>query len=115
VLLSKIGMKGVAVSDVMRAMMRLGFQDDEIYDVFVAMGLPAEEIEPLIERIKKEFEEAEIPALPLHVSREILQELQPILKEIEQTLLVKLESISLKLELLKNLVIRRCQLENAKQ
>ena len=97
----------MAVSDVMRAMMRLGFQDEEIYDVFVAMGLPGEEIELLIERLRGEFERAEIQPLSLHVSREVAEGLKPILKEMEQTLAVKLEAISLKLELLKNLQTRR--------
>jgi hypothetical protein len=99
----------VAVSDVMRAMMRLGFQDEEIYDVFVAMGLPGEEIELLIERLRREFEGVEIQPLPLHISREVTEELKPILKEMEQTLAVKLEAISLKLELLKNQVHRCLQ------
>ena len=100
-------MKGVAVSDVVRAMMRLGFQDEEIYDVFVAMGLPGEEIELLIERLRREFDGAEIQPLSLHVSKEVVEELKPILKEIEQMLSIKLEAILLKLELLKNLLTRR--------
>jgi len=93
----------VAVSDVMRTMMRLGFQDEEIYDVFVAMGFPPEEIELLIERLRGEFEKAGIQPLSLHVSREVMEGLRPILKEMEQTLVVKLEAISLKLELLRNM------------
>jgi len=99
-------MKSIAVSDVMRAMMRLGFQDDEIYDVFVAMGLPGEEIELLIERLRKEFEGTEIQPLSLHISSEVKEELKPLLKEMEQAIVVKLDAILLKLELLKSLLTR---------
>lgn len=94
-------MKGVAVSDVMRAMIRLGWGDEEIYDVFVATGLPPEEVELLLERLREEFQDSGIQPLSTHVAREVSEVVKNLLAELEQKLAPKLDGISLRLELLK--------------
>lgn len=50
--------KGITTSDVIRSMKRLGFSDEEVYDVLAGLGLPGEQVQLLIERISREFEEA---------------------------------------------------------
>ena len=50
----------MAASDVIRSMKRLGFADDEIYDVLTGVGLPGEQVQLLIERVSAEFDEAKL-------------------------------------------------------
>lgn len=92
----------IHISDIMRTMMRLGFDDGEIHDIFVAMGFPDDEVMALVDRLREEFEEMQIEPLPTHLAREVLKELERRLAELENKILPRLDAISMKIDVLRN-------------
>ena len=89
---------GLAASDIIRSMMRLGFPREEIYDTLTGVGLPGEQIQLLIDRVNVEFEEAKLETRSSQISTEVGKLLEERMEELKTTLFPKLSFISQKLE-----------------
>lgn len=94
--------KGLAASDVIRSMMRLGFPHEEIYDTLTGIGLPGEQIQLLIDRVSIEFEEAKLETRRSQLSTEVERLLGERTEEVKAMLFPRLSSISQTFELFEN-------------
>lgn len=63
--------KGLAATDVILSMFRLGFSPEEIYDTLTGAGLPGEEVQLLIDRVEAEFEEARLETRTSRMAKEV--------------------------------------------
>ncbi|MEM0359389.1 MAG: hypothetical protein QXF20_02955 [Candidatus Hadarchaeales archaeon] len=77
-------MGGVAVSDLIRSMMRMGFSREEIYEVLAGAGVFGEEIHLLIEHVGAEFGEAGLETRPSHLALELIRWLKPELEALSR-------------------------------
>jgi len=92
---------GLAASDVIRSMMRLGFTRDEIHDTLAGLGLPGEQVQLLIDRIAADFHEAGIEPQPSRLGKEIREVFKIELEETKHELLVRVDSLSREVGLLR--------------
>lgn len=90
---------GLAASDIIRSMKRLGFPHEEIYDTLTGIGLPGEQVQLLIDRVSVEFEEAKLETRSSQLATEVRGLLGERMEELESVLSSKLSSISQKFEL----------------
>jgi hypothetical protein len=84
-------------------MFREGFSRDEIQDVLTGIGLPWQEVLLLIERIEAELQEAGFESRPTQMKKV----LEGMFEGMKQELLIRLDSLSRQLELLKFELKRR--------
>jgi DNA-binding transcriptional MerR regulator len=91
-------MKGVAVSDLIRSMLRMGFSREEIYEVLAGAGVFGEEIHLLMEHLRAEFEESGLEARPSHLAGELLRALKPELEALVREVTARLDSLRLEVE-----------------
>jgi chaperonin cofactor prefoldin len=90
---------GLAASDIIRSMMRLGFPREEIYDTLTGMGLPGEQVQLLIDRVRIELEEAKLENRSSQLATEVGRVFGERMEELETALSSRLSSISQKFEL----------------
>jgi predicted site-specific integrase-resolvase len=93
--------RGLAASDVIRSMKRLGFANDEIYDTLAGIGLPGEQVQLLIDRVSAEFEEAELESQISRLGSEVREIFEEVLKKVQLALIAKMDSLSRELQFLK--------------
>lgn len=93
---------GIATSDVIRSMKRMGFSHEEIYDVLTGIGLPGEQVQLLIDRIQEEFEEAKLEPHTTRLGLEVREVFEEKLGEVQHTMSVRMDSLSSELQLMKN-------------
>ncbi len=90
---------GLAASDIIRSMMHLGFPREEIYDTLTGIGLPGEQVQLLIDRVRIELEETKLETRSSQLATEVGRVFGERMEELETTLSSKLGSISQKFEL----------------
>ncbi|MCS7131369.1 MAG: hypothetical protein NZ934_01380, partial [Hadesarchaea archaeon] len=93
---------GIAASDVIRSMKRLGFADDEIYDTLTGIGLPGEQIQLLIDRVSAEFHETGLKPQTFRLASEAEKVFQKAFMEANSILLAKMDLLSRELRSVKN-------------
>lgn len=93
---------GIAASDVIRSMKRLGFANDEIYDTLTGIGLPGEQIQLLIDRISAEFHEAGLEPQTSRLALEVEKIFRKEFLEANSLLLAKVDLLSRELKLVRN-------------
>lgn len=103
---------GLASTDVIRSMRRLGFQRGEIYDTLTGTGLPGEEIQLLIDRVEVEFEDARLEPRTSRLAEEVdrifrarLEKSKSEFKEKLHSLDYALQSIKSEVEKLKDRIV----------
>jgi DNA-binding transcriptional MerR regulator len=94
--------KGIATSDVIRSMKRVGFPDGEIYDVLTGAGLPGEQIQLLIDRVSAELYDAKLESKSSHLETKMREILRSELDGGSQAILSKLEQLSLEIQFMRN-------------
>ncbi len=92
---------GVAASDVIRSMMRMGFSHDEIYDVLTGIGLPGEQIQLLTDRVSVEFHEAKLEPRTSRLGVEVGRIFEGAFEELRHELFARMSSIARELEFVK--------------
>jgi len=92
---------GVAASDVIRSMMRMGFSHDEIYDVLTGVGLLGEQIQLLIDRVSAEFHEAKIEPRTSRLGVEVDRVFGEAFEELRSELFARMGSVARELEFVK--------------
>lgn len=92
---------GVAASDVIRSMMRIGFAHDEIYDVLTGVGLPGEQVQLLIDRVSAEFREAKLESQSSRLGAEVSEVFRAELADVQHEMVTQIDRISRELELVK--------------
>ncbi|MEM2508338.1 MAG: hypothetical protein QXF11_03015 [Candidatus Hadarchaeales archaeon] len=80
------------ITDVIRAMFALGFSPEEIYEILSMAGLPWEDAQLLIERLKNESEK--------FVGREdrLLKAVEEVVRQNHSELIEKLSSMEMKID-----------------
>jgi len=108
---------GLAASDVIRSMMRCGFDRDEIYDVLVGIGLPGEQVHLLIDRVSAELEEMELEPRPSKLEKTLQKTLEEALARIKIELFAELAPVVRKIndiaEMLESLESRETKKKKA--
>lgn len=94
--------KGLAASDVIRSMKRLGFADDEIYDVLTGVGLPGEQMQLLIDRVSAEFEEANLESRTSRLAIEVQRIFNDSLMGAKSEMSIKMSTLSDELQLIRS-------------
>jgi hypothetical protein len=89
---------GISALDVIRSMMREGFSHDEVYDVLAGMGLPGEQVQLMIDRVKIEFEGAGLEPRTYRLAAEVEKVFHEEFENFQRDILVKLDSISRKID-----------------
>jgi hypothetical protein len=84
-------------------MMREGFSRDETYDVLAGMGLPGEQVQLMIDRVKIEFEGAGLESRPYRLAVEVEKVFRETFEDSQRDLLTKLDSISRKIDFIAKL------------
>ena len=84
---------GLAASDVIRSMMRLGFTRDEIYDTLAGTGLPGEQVQLLIDRVAADFHEASLEPQPSRLGKEVREAFKLELEGAKHELLARVDSL----------------------
>lgn len=97
---------GVAASDVIRSMKRLGFADDEIYDVLTGIGLPGEQVQLLIDRVSVEFEEAKLEPRTSRLATEVQRIFKDVLLETRSEISAQIKALSDELQLIRSEIER---------
>jgi len=92
---------GVAASDVIRSMMRMGFSHDEIYDVLIGIGLPGEQIQLLTDRVSAELHEAKLEPRTSRLGVEVERVFEGAFEELRHELFARMSSIARELEFVK--------------
>jgi len=92
---------GVAASDVIRSMMRMGFVRDEIYDVLTGVGLPGEQVQLLIDRVSAEFCDARLESRSSRLGTEVSEVFRGELAEVRHELVTQMNRLSRNLEFIK--------------
>ena len=105
---------GLAASDVIRSMVRIGLHREEIYDTLVGIGLPGEQVHLLIDRVQAESEEAKLAPQTSRLAAEVRGVFEETMERTKIELASGLGSLAEKLERLetrvaelKTLVCRR--------
>lgn len=93
---------GVAASDVIRSMKRMGFVDDEIYDVLTSIGLPGEQVQLLIDRVSAEFEEAKLEPQTSRLAAEVQKIFKEALLETQSEVSAQMKELSDELQLIRS-------------
>jgi len=93
--------KGLAASDVIRSMKRLGFADDEIYDVLTGVGLLGEQVQLLIERVSAEFEEAKLEPRTSRLAVEVQRIFNDSILGTKSEMSTKMNTLSDELQLIR--------------
>jgi ABC-type phosphate transport system auxiliary subunit len=94
--------KGLAASDVIRSMKRLGFADDEIYDALTGVGLPGEQVQLLIEKVSAEFEEAKLESRTSRLASEVQRIFEDSFTETKSETFGKINALSDELQLIRS-------------
>lgn len=92
---------GIAASDVIRSMMRMGFSHDEIYDVLTGIGLPGEQIQMLTDRVLADFHEAKLEPRTSRLGVEVERIFEGAFEELRHELFARMSSIARELEFVK--------------
>jgi len=92
----------LAASDVIRSMKRLGFADDEIYDVLTGVGLPGEQVQLLIERVSAEFDEAKLEPRTSRLAVEVQRIFNDSIMETKSEISTKMNALSDELQLIRS-------------
>lgn len=92
----------MAASDVIRSMKRLGFADDEIYDVLTGVGLPGEQVQLLIERVSAEFDEAKLEPRTSRLAVEVQRIFNDSIMETKSEISTKMNALSDELQLIRS-------------
>ena len=92
---------GVAASDVIRSMMRMGFSHDEIYDVLTGVGFPGEQIQLLTDRVSAEFHEAKLEPRTSRLGVEVERVFGGAFEELRSELFARMDSVTQELEFVK--------------
>ena len=92
----------MAASDVIRSMKRLGFADDEIYDVLTGVGLPGEQVQLLIERVSAEFDEAKLEPRTSRLAAEVQRIFNDSIMETKSEISTKMNALSDELQLIRS-------------
>jgi len=93
--------------------MREGFSRDEIYDVLAGMGLPGEQVQLMIDRVKMEFDGAGLVQRPYRLAAEVEKVFHEAFEDFQRDSLIKLDSISRKLDsVLAKLERKSCRIKN---
>jgi len=100
--------RGLAASDVIRSMKRLGFADDEIYDVLTGIGLPGEQVQLLIDRVSAEFEEAKLEPRTSRLAAEVQRIFKEALLETRSEISAQMKALSDELQLIRSEIERLC-------
>lgn len=87
-------------------MKRLGFADDEIYDVLTGIGLQGEQIQLLIDRVSAEFEEAKIEPRTSRLAAEVQRIFKDALLEARSEVSVQMKMFSDELQLIRSEIER---------
>lgn len=93
---------GLAATDVIRSMRRLGFQRQEIYDTLTGTGLPGEEVQLLIDRVEAEFEDARLKPRTSQLGEEVDEIFRRRLEESKPEFEGKLHALNCNLRSMKN-------------
>ncbi|KXB03508.1 hypothetical protein AKJ45_01425 [candidate division MSBL1 archaeon SCGC-AAA261F19] len=93
---------GLASTDVIRSMRRLGFQRGEIYDTLTGTGLPGEEIQLLIDRVEAEFEDAQLEPRTSRLAEEVDEIFRARLEESKSEFKEKLRFLDYDLQSIKS-------------
>ena len=93
--------RGLAASDVIRAMMRLGFCQDEIYDTLTSTGLPGEQVQLLMDHIAADFHEAKLESQPSRLGKEVREVFKLEFEGAKHELLTMVDSLSREVGLLR--------------
>jgi polyhydroxyalkanoate synthesis regulator phasin len=93
---------GVAASDIIRSMKRMGFADDEIYDVLTGIGLPGEQVQLLIDRVSAEFEEAKLEPQTSRLATEVQKIFKEALLETQSKASAQIKELSDELQLIRS-------------
>lgn len=93
---------GIAASDVIRSMKRMGFVDDEIYNVLAGIGLPGEQVQLLIDRVSSEFEEAKLEPQTSRLAAEVQRIFKEALLETQSEVSVQIKELSDELQLIRS-------------
>ena len=94
--------KGLAASDVIRSMKRLGFANDEIYDVLTGVGLSGEQVQLLIERVSAEFDEAKLEPRTSRLAVEVQRIFNDSIMETKSEISTKMNALSDELQLIRS-------------
>lgn len=97
-------MERPTIADIVRAMFALGFSSEEIYEVLSMAGLPWEDAQLLIERLRDESER--------FANREdrLLKAVEKVVKRNHLELIEKLSSVEIKVDfIIKSLRSRRAR------
>lgn len=73
---------------IIRSMKRLGFPEEEIYDVLTGSGLPGGDVQLLMDRIKADFEDAKIDSQKSRLAEEV----EEIIEQKIEKMKTKIES-----------------------
>lgn len=93
---------GIAASDVIRSMKRMGFVDDEIYDVLTGIGLPGEQVQLLIDRVSAEFEEVKFEPQTSRLATEVQKIFKETLLETRSEASAQMKAFSDELQLIRS-------------
>lgn len=93
---------GIAASDVIRSMKRLGFADDEVYDTLTGIGLPGEQVHLLIDRVSAEFQEAKLEPRTSRLGAEVREIFRETFDDARFALLARIDALSRELQLSRN-------------
>jgi len=89
-------------------MKRLGFADDEIYDVLTGIGLPGEQVQLLIDRVSAEFEEAKLEPRTSRLAAEVQRIFKGALSETRSEISAQMKALSDELQLIRSEIERLC-------
>jgi hypothetical protein len=83
-------------------MKRLGFSDDEIYDVLTGVGLPGEQVQLIIEKVSAEFEEVKLESRTSRLAVEVQRIFNNSIVETKTELFSKIIALSDELQLIRS-------------
>jgi ABC-type phosphate transport system auxiliary subunit len=91
---------------VVRSMKRMGFADDEIYDVLTGIGLPGEQVQLIIDRVSSEFEEAKLEPRTSKLASEVRDIFKEALSETRSEISAQIKALSDELQLIRSEIER---------
>ncbi|MEW6592726.1 MAG: hypothetical protein AB1305_03450 [Candidatus Hadarchaeota archaeon] len=91
---------GISALDVIQSMMREGFSRGDVYDVLTGTGLPGEQVQLMIDRVKADFEGAGLEPRTSRLAAEVERVFRDIFDDFQHNIVLKLDSASRKVELL---------------
>jgi archaellum component FlaC len=87
-------------------MKRLGFADDEIYDVLTGIGLQGEQVQLLIDRVSAEFEEAKLEPRISRLAVEVQRIFKDVLLEARSEISAQIKALSDESQLIRSEIER---------